>query len=354
MMKVSIVLPTYNRAVFLSQAFESIRAQTWTDWELIVVDDGSTDDTRAVVSKVSADIPQAIHYVYQENQGAYGARNTGLDHASGAYIAFFDSDDVWLPHHLDDCVRALEANPHVDWVYGACRIADFATGKVQRPNTFYLGNEPQPFMKLRSFKSGSLQVFEDPDLVRFTIEYGLYCGLQNSVIRRCVFDKRRFQTAYRNEAEDQLLVIRALASGHRIALIDNVHVVYNEHDQNSSAAGSDRRLDKHLQIYQAVAQGFADLEGQIKLSASEHRALRRRLNREFFWHLGYNLFWKHDCRHEALDMFRRGLHYWPWSWRCWKTYVLSLIRSRRRAGRQPESCAAPIESPRKEHDFINS
>ncbi|HEY8503179.1 MAG TPA: glycosyltransferase family A protein, partial [Gemmataceae bacterium] len=97
---VSIILPTYNRAKFLPQAFASIRSQQYTDWELIVVDDGSTDDTRAVVQELSKDVPQPVRYVYQDNQGPAGARNKGLDLASGKYVAFFDSDDVWLPHHL--------------------------------------------------------------------------------------------------------------------------------------------------------------------------------------------------------------------------------------------------------------
>jgi glycosyltransferase involved in cell wall biosynthesis len=350
-MNVSIILPTYNRASFLPQAFESIRAQTWTDWELIVVDDGSTDDTRNVVSTLSARVSQAVRYVYQDNQGAYGARNTGLDHAVGATIAFFDSDDIWLSHHLHDCITALEANPNVDWIYGACRIVEFATGKILLPHTFYRDNEPLPFMKLRSTQSRAVRVLDDPDLLRFTIECGLYCGLQNSVIRRRVFDNRRFQMAYRNEAEDQLLVIRALATGSRIAFIDNVHVIYHEHDQNSSAAGSDRRLDKHLQIYQAVAQGFEDLASEIPLRPAEHRALRRRLNREFFWHLGYNLLWQNGRRQEALVMFRRGLRNWPWSWRCWKTYALAWLRSLRSI-QQPAPLQGPVGSPREEQNLI--
>src|SRR5438105_13937181 len=91
---VSIILPTYNRAKFLPQALASIRAQQFTDWELIVVDDGSTDDTAAVVRGLATDITQPVRYVRQENQGPYAARNTGLDHAAGELVAFFDSDDL--------------------------------------------------------------------------------------------------------------------------------------------------------------------------------------------------------------------------------------------------------------------
>ena len=83
---VSIILPSYNRAKFLPQAFASIKAQQFTDWELIVVDDGSTDNTRELVEELTRDWSQPARYVYQENQGAYGARNTGLDLAGGEYV----------------------------------------------------------------------------------------------------------------------------------------------------------------------------------------------------------------------------------------------------------------------------
>ena len=76
MPRVSIILPTFNRARFLPEAFASIRRQHFLDWELIVVDDGSTDETDAVVRQSLHDVTQPVKYVKQENQGAYGARNT--------------------------------------------------------------------------------------------------------------------------------------------------------------------------------------------------------------------------------------------------------------------------------------
>src|SRR5262245_2351395 len=105
---VSIILPTYNRAKFLPQAFASIYGQTFADWELIVVDDGSTDNSGDLVARLGADLGPRLRYIRQENKGPNAARITGLAGATGAHVAFFDSDDCWLPHHLKACVDALD------------------------------------------------------------------------------------------------------------------------------------------------------------------------------------------------------------------------------------------------------
>ena len=88
-MKFSIIIPTYNRAAFLPKAIESVLAQTYTDWELIVVDDGSTDNTREVVAQYN---DERIIYIYQENAERSAARNNGISQAKGDFICFMDSD----------------------------------------------------------------------------------------------------------------------------------------------------------------------------------------------------------------------------------------------------------------------
>lgn len=96
---VSIVVPTHNRASLLTRALDSLRSQTFVDYEVIVVDDGSTDETR---SSVEAYLSEAgFTYVFQENKGVAEARNTGVRHSRGEYIAFCDSDDFWSPQKLE-------------------------------------------------------------------------------------------------------------------------------------------------------------------------------------------------------------------------------------------------------------
>jgi glycosyltransferase involved in cell wall biosynthesis len=95
----SIIIPTYNRAHLISKAIDSVIAQTFENWELIIVDDGSTDNTKEVISKFSSS-DKRIKYFYQENQERSVARNNGIEKATGKYICFLDSDDYYMKTRL--------------------------------------------------------------------------------------------------------------------------------------------------------------------------------------------------------------------------------------------------------------
>jgi glycosyltransferase involved in cell wall biosynthesis len=114
---VSIVLPTRDRAGFIGDAIASVQAQSFTDWELIIVDDGSLDATSVVVTAFLTD--RRVRYITQDRSGHAAARNSGLRLSRGALIAYLDSDNLWYPHFLDAAVAVLAALPEVDCVYGA-------------------------------------------------------------------------------------------------------------------------------------------------------------------------------------------------------------------------------------------
>jgi glycosyltransferase involved in cell wall biosynthesis len=325
--KVSIVLPIFNRRSFLPGAFDAIRSQGVESCEVVVVDDGSTDDSRRVVDGIAAGFPHPVHYTYQPNQGAYGARNTGVAAARGDYIAFYDSDDVWLPHHLPACLKALDENADVDWVYAACELVNLESGALLEPSSFYEGGRKRPFMALKHQARGPLQVIDDPAAIRCQIDHGLFCGLQNSVLRRRVFERLTLEAATRNEAEDQLFAIRSLSAGFRLAYIDAVHVRYQVHAENSSGAAQGIGLAKRRRVYEPLVAGYERLASEIPLTAAERRALRRRVGHDLFWHLGYNGYWAAGQRKEALRVFARALRSWPWDPAQWKTFVLSSLRT---------------------------
>jgi len=115
---VSVIIPTYNRAEMVREAIQSILDQNYTDYEIIVVDDGSTDNTRDVVTAFR---DYRIRYIYQENRGRSNARNHAIRLAQGKYIAFLDSDDLFLPHTLATQVNCLERNQGFGMVYSSAK-----------------------------------------------------------------------------------------------------------------------------------------------------------------------------------------------------------------------------------------
>lgn len=107
---ISVVIPSYNHALYIAQAIDSVLAQTFRNWELIVVDDGSTDDTRAMLDTRYAGHSQ-IRLIYQNNQGAHHAINTGMALAEGRYISILNSDDVYHPERLQTLLSHCERHP---------------------------------------------------------------------------------------------------------------------------------------------------------------------------------------------------------------------------------------------------
>jgi glycosyltransferase involved in cell wall biosynthesis len=106
---ISVIIPTFNRARFLKQALHSLLAQQRVDMEVIVVDDGSTDDTAAIVASCGV----AVRYIHQVNAGVSAARNRGIRAAAGEWLAFLDSDDFWLPHKLEAQLDFFRRHPEL-------------------------------------------------------------------------------------------------------------------------------------------------------------------------------------------------------------------------------------------------
>ncbi len=118
---VSIIIATFNREKLLKEAIESVLVQTYSDYELLIIDDGSIDNTQTMVQ--SFDSPK-IKYIYQKNKGRSAARNVGLNLAKGKYITFLDSDDLYLPNKLMTQVNYLDAHPHVGMIYTSAYCMD--------------------------------------------------------------------------------------------------------------------------------------------------------------------------------------------------------------------------------------
>ena len=115
---VSVIVPAYNTAAYIGETLDSIFAQTYRDYEVIVVNDGSPDSDE--LERVLSAYQNRIRYVKQENRGLAGARNTGIRHATGEFFAFPDSDDLWLPDFLLEQVKFFRDNPSFDMACADC------------------------------------------------------------------------------------------------------------------------------------------------------------------------------------------------------------------------------------------
>src|SRR5262245_1941316 len=114
---VTIIVPSFNYARFIYQSLDSVLAQTWRNWECVVVDDGSTDDTRAVVMSYAERDPR-IRYIHQENRGLSAARNKGIERSRGEFLQFLDADDLIEERKLEKQIEFLRNHRDVDIVYG--------------------------------------------------------------------------------------------------------------------------------------------------------------------------------------------------------------------------------------------
>jgi glycosyltransferase involved in cell wall biosynthesis len=123
---ISVVLPAYNAAEYIAQAIESVIRQSWTDWELIIVNDGSRDNTNDIIVSFLKD--ERIRLVTQENGGVSRARNRGIQLARGNWIAFLDADDIWLPEKLKKQMVVVKKYPEV----GVCGTSMETIGRDSR------------------------------------------------------------------------------------------------------------------------------------------------------------------------------------------------------------------------------
>lgn len=127
--KVSIIIPTYNRARFIKEAINSVLSQDFQDYEIIVVDDGSTDNTKEIINSLKN---KKIRYFFQENKGRSRARNRAIKLARGQYLSFLDSDDIFLPGKLTKQAKCLDKHSEIGMVYASALTMDESSHKLNK------------------------------------------------------------------------------------------------------------------------------------------------------------------------------------------------------------------------------
>ena len=261
---VSVVIPTYNRREYLRDTLESVLAQKFVRFEVVVVDDGSTDGTEELLRRYR----NRIHYIHQENLGAAGARNTGIRMAKGDYLAFMDSGDLAMPDHLQTLYGFLEGHPSCAMVMG---------------NGAYLEGE---FHHRRSIISAGRARRLERDVSLREIFDGRVVRLQGMMVHKACLEKVGLLDESLRISHELDLAFR-LIQRHRIGFINREVFLYRK--QGGHISGDDevrsrenlRALDKLTCDY----PGAEDLIGRRVLRY--HRAYRH-------YKLGRSLFKKGD------------------------------------------------------------
>jgi len=297
---VSTVVPTYNRSELLLGALESIRKQLFRPIEIVVVDDGSTDDTYNVVREWAQRHEEtgmlAVRCVKQTNQGANAARNRGIQESRGEFIAFLDSDDRWLPDKLTKQVSLLQENAGIGGVYCGLRYVDLETGELW------------PLVHC-TYPTGNL--------LRKLLVHDVTQGTPCWVIRKVCFEHVGDFDVVLPARQDWDMWIR-LSEKYRIGCVSEILVEAGNHSGERVRSDGYREIEAHMIIFRKYASLRAQFPLWVTLSARS--AMYRRRGRVYF-HRGIS-------KKKALFMHLMAIFIWPFNFDSYAALVGMALPTR--------------------------
>jgi GT2 family glycosyltransferase len=291
MVSVSVIVPVYNGERYIREMLESVFAQTYQDYEIICVDDGSNDASLAILN----DYRDRIKVVQQANMGQAGARNAGAKTGTGIYLAFLDQDDRWYPQKLERQVAILEANPEavmvhcdMDWIDEAGHVTQRSVVSATHRSAHKGVTMPQ-------------LVGWDPCIYPSTM-----------LIRRVAFDRvGGFDPELRSYGEDIDLMLRLRPEGLFIFL-EETGTQYRKHSTNFSGSGSDA-------MFRCAEKFFQKLEG-CDVGDKKRQALLNRFLAKLYSDWG-KMKMRSGLHGEAQRLFLRSLRYYPWQFRTYSRLI---------------------------------
>jgi glycosyltransferase involved in cell wall biosynthesis len=286
MPKISVIIPVYNAIQFLPDTLSCVLNQTFTDFEVIIVDDGSNDESADWVAGVS---DSRISLIRQANQGTQGARNTGVRHAQGEYIALLDNDDLWEPTKLEKQFRCLEQNPSVGLVYTWTSIID--------------QHDKRTGETVVSHADGD--VFKQLLVSNFVA-----CG-STPLIRRVCFEQVGVFDCELHYLGDWDMWIR-IARHYPFAVIKEFLVLYRVHASNTSNNYEKMEIDFCKAIEKAYSQAPGDLE-----------SLKSKCYSRAYHYLSCKAIGVGNY-HAAAYFHQRSIDYFPSSYAQWSTLRLGI------------------------------
>lgn len=267
--RVSVVIIFLNEERFLEEAITSVLEQTYDAWELLLVDDGSTDGSTSIARKYARNFPGKIRYLEHDdhqNRGMSASRNLGLRRADGEYVAFLDADDIWLPHKLSRQVHLLDANPAAAFVYGRTEFWhswDSSSEEDTGDYTLEMGVTPNALV-------------EPPELVHILLRNELQLPAPSDILfRRTALDQvGRFNEAFAGMYED-IVVLTKICVDHPVYVADEHWFRYRQHPESCVA-----RTEELGGVPAARVRVLTWIEGYFHRSGVNNRQLWRALRRE--------------------------------------------------------------------------
>ncbi len=290
---VSVIVPTYNREKLIPQAIDSVLAQTYKNWELIIVDDRSTDGTKELVKKYIEKDNRIKYILNTHNQGPSGARNQGLEIAKGEYIAFLDSDDVWRKNHLKDAIWFFK-NSKVDFIFADCEEKGILQNKIISDCSdlveFRL-SIPHRVIK-KDFIIYKKSIFRE-------ILKNNFITTQTTVIKKKKINIR-FDENLKN-GEDGDFWMRFIKKNNNIGYINKVKCTVRVHDNNISG----RSLNKKNTIL-VIDDLIRRDKKQLKIAPEYKKIIKKKISRSYF-NKGY--FYRRDKKLKALINYMKAIYY---------------------------------------------
>jgi glycosyltransferase involved in cell wall biosynthesis len=262
----SVVMPAYNAAATVDAAITSVCRQTRSDWELVVVDDGSADDTYARAAARAEDA--RIRVVRQANAGLPAARNRGIREARGRYVSFLDSDDLLAPEYLDRMTGALEADPTAGLAYTDAWVLDDATRRIRRVTAMELAHPPSP-------PPTDPQAF----LLRLLRANFVFVA---ATVRRSTLDQVGLFREELTALEDYELWLRISAAGWRAASVPGPLALYRR-SAGQMSADRHRMLRNEAAVFHIAAAHPGSSPDSRALAEARARAAEEALRRERLW-----------------------------------------------------------------------
>jgi glycosyltransferase involved in cell wall biosynthesis len=273
--RVSIVTPFLNAGRFMREAVDSVLAQTYPDWELLLVDDGSTDESTAIAQAFAAAHPRRIQYLAHDgriNKGASASRNLATSVARGEYIAFLDADDVYLPRKLEEQVPLLDAHPATGMLYGGTEYWYGWTGRPEDRARDWVW---------RRYGVAPNAVIEPPRMLTTFLRNGGTVPCMGSVLarRRAIEQVGGWEESFPHLCDDQ--VFHAKLSLHfPVFVADGCWDRYRQHDASTCHVAtrtgqSDAAFERYLLWLEGylVTQrvGDADVWAAFRGALRQHR-----------------------------------------------------------------------------------